>query len=184
MKISSVGICVFFVAFAAFSAKVKRDVARNEALASFSESVSYGVPPPGFELGALDGETYRLEDQITGRKIVLISFWATWCPPCRLEMPQLESLYERYRDSGLQVLAINVGEDGDTVQKFVDKRTLSFPVLLDRDGLVSTRYHVEAFPTTVLIDSDGKVLEVTEGLHPYLAYGIESQLDDKSEDEP
>ncbi len=188
MKTSTIGACAFFVAFSAFSVKVKRDVARKEAMDSFSGGLSYGPTgnvPPGFELAASDGTLHRLDEVVPGRKVVLLNFWATWCPPCRLEMPQFQTLYERYQDKGLQILAINVGEDEKTVRDFLGQRTLSFPVLLDREGLVAARYRVEAFPTTVLLDAEGKVFHVTEGLDPYLAYTIESMLedDDESEDE-
>jgi thiol-disulfide isomerase/thioredoxin len=183
VKISTIGACVFFVAFSAFSVKVKRDVARKEAMDSFSGGLSYGDVPPRFELAASDGTLHRLDEAVPGKKVVLLNFWATWCPPCRLEMPQLQTLHERYRDKGLQILAINVEEDEKTVRDFLSQRTLSFPVLLDREGLVAARYGVEAFPTTVLLDAEGKVFDVTEGLDPYLAYTIESMLEDDGESE-
>ncbi len=177
MKTSTIGACLFFVAFSAFSVKVKRDIARKEAMDSFSGGLSHGDVPPGFELAASDGTLHRLDEAVPGRKVVIINFWATWCPPCRLEMPQLQTLYERYQDQGLQILAINVGEDEKTVRDFLSQRTLSFPVLLDREGLVAAQYRVEAFPTTVLLDAEGRVFQFTEGLDPYLAYTVESMLE-------
>lgn len=183
MKRSTIAACAFFAAFAAFSVEVKRDVARKEALASFSGPLSYGVRPPDFELPATDGATHRLEEQRRGKKVVLINFWATWCPPCRVEMPQLENLYQRYRDSGLQILAVDVGDEEEAIRTFLEEKSLSFPVLVDREGLVASLYRVEAFPTTVLLDAEGKVIDVTEGLDPYLGYRVESRLDEKSDRE-
>jgi thiol-disulfide isomerase/thioredoxin len=181
LKISTIAACLFFVAFSAFSVKVKRDVARKEAMDAFSGGLSYGDVPPEFELAASDGTLHRLAEVVPGKKVVLLNFWATWCPPCRLEMPQLQTLHERYQDKGLQILAINVEEDEKTVRDFLSQRTLSFPVLLDREGLVAARYRVEAFPTTVLLDAEGKVFHVTAGLDPYLAYTIGSMLEDDGE---
>jgi hypothetical protein len=99
-------------------------------------------------------------------------------------MPQLETLYQRHRAAGLQILAVDVGEDQATVSAFVAAKPVSFPVLLDRDQLVSTRYRVEAFPTSLLLDSEGNVVDVIEGLDAYLPYRIESRLESGSEDEP
>jgi thiol-disulfide isomerase/thioredoxin len=182
VRASTLGICAFFLAFAAYSGKVKRDIALKEGLASFSGTVSYGDAPPDFELHSVDGAAFRLADETKGKKVVLINFWATWCPPCRLEMPQLEALYQRYRDSGLQILAVNVGEEEQTIRAFLATRPLSFPVLRDSDQSIAARYRIEAFPTTVLLDAEGKVIDVTEGLDPYLAYRVESQITDDESD--
>jgi len=178
---STFGAFVFFAAFAAFSVKVKSDVARSQALKSFSVSVSEGAKPADFHLPSSDGAIYRLEDEVAGSRVVLINFWATWCPPCRIELPQLERLYSRYRDSGLQILAVDVGEDEETVRDFLRRRPVSFPVLLDSERHVAAKYHVEAFPTTILLDAEGNVIEVIEGLDPYLAYRVESLLEPESE---
>jgi thiol-disulfide isomerase/thioredoxin len=181
VRTSTIGACAFFIAFSAFSIKVKRDLAREEAMKSFSGGLSHGDVPPSFELTATDGTLHRLEEVVPEKKVVVLNFWATWCAPCRLEMPQFQTLYERYRDKGLQILAVNVQEDEKTVRDFLDQRTLSFPILLDREGLVAARYRVEAFPTTVVLDAEGKVVDVTEGLDPYLAYTIESLLENDVE---
>lgn len=183
MRKSTLGAGVFFAAFFAFSLKVKSDLARSQALNSFSVAVSQGSRPPEFLLESADGSAYRLEDEVAGSRVVLINFWTTWCPPCRIELPQLERLYSRYRDSGLQILAVDVGEDEETVREFLRRRPVSFPVLLDRERQVAAKYHVEAFPTTIILDSEGNVVEVAEGLDPYLAYRVESLLEPDSEDQ-
>ena len=183
MRKSTFLAVVFFAAFAAFSLKVKSDVARSQALQSFSVAVSQGSRPPEFLLESTEGTAYRLEDTVAGSRVVLINYWATWCPPCRIELPQLERLYSRYRDSGLQILAVDVGEDEETVREFLGRRSVSFPVLLDPERHVAVQYHVEAFPTTIVLDSEGRVIDVVEGLQPYLAYQVESLLAPESEPE-
>ena len=175
----------FYVAFAVFSVRVKQNVAQAEAYDSFRSRLPFGSPPPDFELADLEGELVTLEQQIDEGELVLINFWATWCGPCRLEIPMLTELDERYREQGLRILAVNVEEDASVVAAFVRDRDVSFPVLLDPEGAITKRYRVEALPTTILVDREGDVIDVTEGLDPYLGYRIEMHLqsDDSEADE-
>jgi thiol-disulfide isomerase/thioredoxin len=173
----------FFVAFAAFSAKVKMDVAKAEALDSFQGRISYGVDAPDFTLDDTDGNSVALADQVAEGEVILLNFWATWCPPCRLEMPLLDELQETYGKDGLRILAINVGEDQATVESFLSQRPVSFQVLMDTDQRIAARYHVEAFPTTVLLDDEGKVIEVIEGLDPYIRYSVGGRLEWSKDEE-
>jgi thiol-disulfide isomerase/thioredoxin len=179
MSRSTVTILLSFAAFAAFSAKVKVDVRRKEALQIFEEGLPPGTPAPHFSLMDVNGATVQLEEQVAGRRAVLVNFWATWCAPCRLELPQFERLYTEHRDEGLQILGVNVGEDEETVRAYLRAKPVSFPVLLDKDKLVSIRYRVGAFPTTIIVDKEGKVQRVVEGLDPYLQYRINSLLEQK-----
>lgn len=103
-----------------------------------------------FTLQSVDGETYSLSDY-RGR-VVFINFWATWCPPCEAEMPVIESVYETYEDQGFAVLAVNTGDPPDAIRAFQQEERLSFPLLMDRDALVTDAYQIRAFPTSVLID--------------------------------
>jgi peroxiredoxin len=113
---------------------------------------SLGAPAPGFELSSLSGETIQLEDY--RGKIVLLNFWATWCAPCRLEMPAFQSSAEIYGDE-LAVVAINNAESPGDVQTFVTELGLTFDVLLDPEAEVQRLYSVRGYPTSVLIDADG-----------------------------
>ena len=107
-----------------------------------------------FTLTAIDGKTYSLKD-LRG-KMVVVNFWATWCPPCRKEMPDLEDLSKRYRDQGLLVLAIS-DEAADTVKPFIAKQGYTVPVLLDPDRKVNRAFHVEGIPKTFVFDRQGKL---------------------------
>lgn len=182
-RTSTAALVLFYLAFAAFSVKVKRDVARAEGLDRFQIELPRGYSAPDFALPNLQGTAVELAAEIESGELVLLDFWATWCPPCRLELPMLDTLQKRYGDRGLRVVAIDVGEDRATVEAFLNERNLSIPVLLDIDHSVATRYRIEAFPTTILLE-DGKVAEVVEGLDPYLGYRIEVYLERPGPDSP
>jgi len=113
-----------------------------------------GKPAPGFTLERLAGGTLELPAQLRG-KVVAVRFWADWCPFCEEEMTALEPVYRKYQSSGLEILAINVRQDNDTVQRFVDKLGINYPVLLDREGKVARNYAVMGLPTTFFVDRSG-----------------------------
>jgi peroxiredoxin len=113
------------------------------------------VEESGFTLAGLDGKTYNL-DALRG-KVVLLNFWATWCPPCRREMPDMEKLYQRYSPKGLVVLAIS-DEKRETVEDFLQKQNYTFPVLLDPDRKVNTAFGIEGIPQSFLFDRGGKLV--------------------------
>lgn len=125
------------------------------------------VKVPDFTLKNLDGEEVKLSDY--KGKIVLINFWATWCPPCDREMPHLEKLYNEYKDE-LVILAVDVQESKKTVKKYVEKKGLTFPVLLDTDGRVAREYYVAAFPTSYFVDADGYFVERVQGGRTYAEF--------------
>ena len=126
---------------------------------------------PDFTLHAMDGTNLRLQQQ-RGR-VVLVNFWATWCGPCREEMPQLNKLYDKYRSSGFVLLGVNVDDDASKGMEVAQKLGVKFPVLLDTDKKVSKLYDLATMPSTVLIDRDGRVRYVHRG---YLA-GYEQSYD-------
>ncbi|MDR3698358.1 MAG: TlpA disulfide reductase family protein [Candidatus Sulfopaludibacter sp.] len=109
----------------------------------------------GFTLTALDGKTYSLAD-LRGH-VVLLNFWATWCPPCRKEMPDMEKLYQRLQSKGFIVLAVS-DEDRETVAGFEEKQKYTFPLLLDPDRKVNDAFNVEGIPKSFLFDRDGKLV--------------------------
>jgi peroxiredoxin len=114
------------------------------------------VKAPSFTLKDLNGKEVNLEDY--RGKIVFINFWATWCLPCREEMPSMEKLYSKFKDSGFTMLAVNIREGTKKVRAFKERFGLNFPILLDSDGRVGSKYGVISIPTTYLIDREGYVI--------------------------
>ncbi len=112
--------------------------------------------PVDIVLPDLQGRIIRLAD-LRGQ-VVLINFWATWCPPCRTEMPSMNALYQQYRDRGFEILAISSDVQGrDVVAPFVAAYELTFPVLLDPQDIVGSRLFVQGLPMTYLLDRNGRI---------------------------
>lgn len=133
-------------------------------------------PAPALRLGDLDGKPHDLAD-LKG-KLVVVNFWAIWCPPCRREMPSLERLKQRLQGRGLAVLAVDVGEDADTVFAFTGQLepAPSFPLLLDRDSLAMQRWKVKGLPTTFIVDAAGNVIYRAVGGREFEHDAVVSQL--------
>jgi peroxiredoxin len=127
------------------------------------------IPAPEIAAEPLEPGPARLSDY-RGR-VVLVNFWATWCPPCRAEMPSMQTLYEAYRDRGFVVLAVSGDSQGrEVVGPFVGEYRLSFPVLLDPRQRAQLRYGVGAIPTSFVVDRRGRVVSKEVG-----AVGWDSQ---------
>jgi peroxiredoxin len=120
-----------------------------------------GSTAPDFVLDTLDGETVTLSD-LRGQ-VVIINLWATWCVPCREEMPALESAWVDYQERGLVVLAVNQGESAERVRSFVDEQGWTLPVLLDPDEILRSLYQPRGYPTTYFIDRNGVIREIVFG---------------------
>ncbi len=115
------------------------------------------IPPPeDFVLPDLDGRQVRLSD-FNGR-IVLLDFWTTWCPDCRLEMPLLEKLHRRFKDRDFTLLAVDLRESPKAVRHFFSSLELSFTALLDSQGEVGRRFGIRSIPTAFIIDRDGAII--------------------------
>jgi peroxiredoxin len=142
--------------------------ARQSAAAKIAEQsrpALKGTPQsraPDFELVTLDGTTARLSD-LRG-KVVLLNFWATWCPPCKAEMPDQEALYREYGPSqDFLVVGINYEEDAPPVGAFIRERGLTFPVWLDRKGEVAAKLGVRGLPVSFIIDREGLIRDAWNG---------------------
>lgn len=114
------------------------------------------APTPDFTLATPDGKKLSLKD-FRG-KLVFLNFWASWCVPCREEMPAMEKLYQEFKDKGLVVVAINLKDNKQDAVKFVKELKLTYPIALDPDGNVGNLYGAWGLPTSYLIDGDGKGL--------------------------
>lgn len=121
-----------------------------------------GRPAPDFEMTLLDGTTARLSDY-RGRP-VWINFWASWCPPCRAENPDIQEVYDAHRDEhGLVLLAPAIGERAGDVAAYMERADLSYPVGLDSDTQIAANYRILGIPTHVFVDADGVIREIRVG---------------------
>lgn len=145
--------------------KLRRLVVVLVAMLSVSShAVDIRQQAPDFTLKSLEGTNLRLEEY--RGQVVLINFWASWCGPCRQEMPLLDRLHHRYEDTGFAVLGVNVEGEVAPAQKIVDKTKVTFPVLIDEQQKVSELYSLEAMPSTVVVDRDGVVRYIHRGYKP------------------
>jgi peroxiredoxin len=132
------------------------------------------APAPDFTLKSNSGENLRLSE-LRG-EVVLINFWASWCGPCRQEMPILSELHDRYKAMGFTVLGINVEENSSAARTLLKDMPVSFPVLFDNDSRVSKQYDVVAMPSTVLVDRNGNIRYLHKGYKPGLEESYVEQV--------
>ena len=129
---------------------------------------------PDFTLKSAEGRNLRLQEQ--RGQVVLVNFWASWCGPCKQEMPHLSRLFEKYRSSGFTLLAVNIDDDARHGAATAAKWGLKFPVLLDAEKNVTRLYDLGAMPSTVLIDRDGKVRYLHRGYREGVEEAYERQI--------
>ncbi len=121
-------------------------------------------PAPDFALKSNTGKNLRLSEY--RGQVVMINFWASWCGPCRQEMPLLEDMYKRYQSLGFTILGVNVEEDSSKAKRLLKEIPVSFPILFDNRNQVSKMYNVVAMPSTVLVDRDGNMRYLHKGYKP------------------
>ncbi len=132
--------------------------------ATICSAKSLSGPAPDFTLKTLSGDNFRLEEH--RGEVLFINFWATWCGPCRQELPILNELHERYSGAGFKILGVNVDEESDGVAEMAKKMGLTMPVLLDNTSKVSALYGVDAMPSSILVDRDGNMRYLHRGYKP------------------
>lgn len=132
----------------------------SAVIAAFSQSNLTPLPKPlsapDFSLEDMDGQLHRLSE-LRGR-VVIINFWATWCPPCREEMPSMQRAWQALHDKGVVLLAVNVGEDMESVFRFSGSMDIGFPLLLDSDSKVADAWPVKGLPSTFVVDRQGRIV--------------------------
>jgi peroxiredoxin len=138
--------------------------------------VSVSAPAPDFTLRTLAGSNMRLQEQ--RGKVVMINFWATWCGPCRQEMPHLNKLHEKYAKSGFVLMGVNVDDDVRNAADLAGKLGVKFPVLLDTEKTVSRNYDMSTMPSTLLIDREGRVRHLHRGYRSGYETTYEQQIRD------
>ena len=134
------------------------------AATSLASSGLEGQLAPDFALKSSTGENLRLSEY--RGDVVMINFWATWCGPCRQEMPLLDELYTRYERVGFNLLGVNIDDDSRRAMQMIEELGVNFPVLFDASKEVSKLYEVDAMPVTVLVDREGNVRFVHHGYKP------------------
>ena len=172
-EVSSAGRWVARVAvllsFAAFTGwinyQVKYVMPQAAGTVEAIGDLTIGTPAPDFTIPDLAGEAVSLAS-MQGRKIVLIEFWATWCPPCRMVLATLRRMEQSLREHDVEVLSVNQAETVEQVRRFVAQEGTPFHVLLDTDGAVAARYRVTSLPTMLLIDRRGIVRWIHIGHMP------------------
>ena len=134
------------------------------AASSLASSTLEGQSAPDFVLKSSAGNNLRLSEY--RGDVVMINFWATWCGPCRQEMPLLDDLYGRYQRVGFTLLGVNIDDDSRRAMKMIEELGVKFPVLFDESKEVSKLYAVDAMPVTILVDREGTVRHVHHGYKP------------------
>ena len=118
---------------------------------------------PNFSLKSNHDENISLKRVVAANEVTLVNFWATWCPPCRKEIPDLNRIYGEFRKRGVEILAVNLQEDPETVKTFVRENKMEFPILFDNEGKVGRNYQIYYIPTTFVLDNSGRIREIIQG---------------------
>jgi len=157
-----IGVSIFTVN--TYNASNAKNKASQENATSQSTGINHNILKTkaiDFRLKDLEGKELSLSD-LKGKKVFL-NFWATWCPPCRAEMPEIEKLYQETKDSNLVIVAVEIGEPLDTVKSFIDSNKYNFKVLLDSDQSIASKYNIASIPTSYFIDVDGNIVSKNVG---------------------
>ena len=160
----------------AFALNLPEDARRAEDMADLMQMDLTGREAEDFELAGLEeGTTWRLSD-LKGQ-VVALDFWASWCGPCRAEMPLLAAIYKDLKDEGFVLLGVNVQEGREAVTDFLEETKLDIPVAMDTDGRVSGSYFVSGLPTLVLVGRDGVIQAVHEGYSPDIGKVVRQEVE-------
>jgi cytochrome c biogenesis protein CcmG, thiol:disulfide interchange protein DsbE len=156
-------ITLYLLVLIASAAWIVLSAETSETTNTAGAAPQKGFTAPNFTLKTATGETYTLSE-LKGQA-VLVNIWATWCPPCKAEMPAIENMYNEYKDQGFIVLAVNSTYQDNPLDivPFIDEYTLTFPILLDETGDVSRNYQVRSLPSSYFINRLGIITEVVIG---------------------
>jgi len=176
LKMWQVAAIAVLVAFTIFiTLRVKR--LEKSVLSRTAASVMISKSAPEFTLPALDGETVSLADY-RGKKTVVVSYWASWCGPCKVELPELREFYKHYHkaDANFEILAISIDEQKADAEKYAAVEKLPFPVLFDPQSKTADAYSVEGIPTLFVIDKSGKIVHAHAGLEQAMQIQLMGEL--------
>ena len=144
------------------------------AIAPLAVAVTSEGPAANFTLKSASGENIRLSEY--RGQVVLINFWASWCGPCRQEMPELDAIQRKYKPLGFTVFGVNVEQNRELADKVLRDIPVSFPILFDDENKVSKQYDVDAMPVTVLVDREGQIRFMHRGYKPGYEQEYERQV--------
>lgn len=138
-------------------------------------AIEVGEPPPDFSLPDLNNGQKVSLSALKG-KVVIVDFWASWCAPCKEEMPVLESLYKRFKDSGLVVVGVSVDNEASNAKKFLSAVKVSFPIVHDAGHVVADKFKPPRMPTSIVIDKAGKIRFIHAGFREEDAKKLEAEV--------
>ena len=155
----SLFIVFCFIILAIFPQQISAQVS-PEAVQAFRNAniriLDQPLSPRNFTLPLLGGGNTDLASY--RGKVVILNFWATWCPPCRVEMPSMENLYRRFKNDGFEILAVDLGEDTATVNQFISNNGYTFSIMLDRNSRVGAVFGITSIPASFILDREGKIV--------------------------
>jgi peroxiredoxin len=178
LQILAIVALVLFTVFITWRAKkIERALADHNSASTMKDKRA-----PDFSLDSLEGRKISIAE-FRGKKKVVISYWASWCGPCRVELPELKRFYEKYHkdDSDFEILALSIDDDRESAETYAAKAKLPFPVLLDLGHQTAEAYSVEAIPVMFIVDRDGTVRYVSTGVDQSLEVMLSLQLGLKME---
>ena len=156
-KLSIIIFTLLFVFTIQIPCDAFRDSLEKLGFQIVTENINY------FDFNLFDLEGYEINLSNYQGKVIMLNFWATWCPPCRAEMPSMESLHKKMEDKNFVILAVNIQEKSSAVKEFIQKNRYTFPVIIDEKGEAANKYQIRAIPTTYIIDTKGKIAGVFTG---------------------
>jgi len=145
-----------------YQVKVRLNEGGDHGAISAMGKLRLGQPAPDFALNDLANQPVTLSS-FRGQKVVVLDFWATWCGPCRMAMPDLQTLHEDLKDRGVELVSVNQAESAERVRSFIERKKYTFRTVLDRDGAVGNQYGVRAIPALVVVDKQGLVRRLQVG---------------------
>lgn len=149
-------LAILAILFAAIAYTIYNTATKDQA-----KILKVGDNAPDFALVDMNGEKHQLSEY-KGQGVFL-NFWGTWCKPCEREFPIIDKQYQTYKSKGVEVLAVNIAEPELSVQKYIDRKELTFPVLIDHTKSVMRTYNIDPLPTTILISPEGKIEKIITG---------------------
>ena len=165
IRIAAVLLFVGGTVWINYEVKARIQTAGSDGSTRQLGNVKVGQPAPAFSAKDLADHTVSLADY-RGQKVVLVDFWATWCGPCRMAMPGLQSVQDDFKGRGLEILSVNQGESSEQAGAFMKKKGYGFHVLLDADSAIANDYGVRGIPTIVAVDKTGVVRWIRVGYRP------------------